>query len=171
MNTLNWGLPTWSNTSSTSTSATPISSLAPLPPEPPKFPSVAELIEKEQQTSTPSVRRGLFQELLQGRPEEMYVDSVEHPEKYSEELRALLSEMVSTRRQPTSEESLKLDAAVLDFVAAPRPKDPPKKTPSPPRKLDAMEFKTPDFAGEGGMEVPGPDPASSVGAVRAFWWL
>jgi hypothetical protein len=90
----------------------------------------------------------------------MYVDSLEHPEKYSDELRTLLTEMVSTRKRPSPEESLMLDAGVLDFMAKPKP------------KVESMDFKSPDFAGADYFESPGPDPALSVGGgVKPFWWL
>jgi hypothetical protein len=171
MNMRNLGLPTLSSTSSASTKPTPISSLFLSPPEPPKFPTLEELVEQDRRISTPSVRRGLFQELLQGRPEEMYVDSLEHPEKYSDELRTLLTEMVSTRKRPSPEESLMLDAGVLDFMAKPKPKEVPKPPPAK-KKVESMDFKSPDFAGADYFESPGPDPALSVGGgVKPFWWL
>jgi hypothetical protein len=149
-----------------------------MPPAPPKFPSIEELITEQIRASSPDAQRhsrrsrtGMFQELLQSRPEAIYVDSLEHPDKYAEELRALLTELVNTRRQPTSDERLKLDAAVLDFMAAPpAPRAALKK--EQPRVTKLPEFKTPDFATHVDDVAPGPEPALSEGTQpRAFWWL
>lgn len=141
-----------------------------LPPEPPKPPALFELVDPP--TSPSSMDRpsgGLFQELLQGRPEAMYLDSLDSPDKYDEDLRKLLSELVSTGRRPSFEEHKKLDAAVLTFMEAPRAKAAPPPKPALPKKLP--EFKRPEFTG-GDEEVPGPEPAlGSGGNPRPFWWL
>lgn len=164
-------------TSSTLTQETPklsLESFLPkvpqvLPPEPPKPPSLFELVEQPSSTGRPSV--GLFQELLQGRPEAIYLDSLENPDKYDEDLRQLLSELVSTGRRPSFEEHKKLDAAVLTFMEAPRAKAAPPPKPALPKKLP--EFKRPDFVdSDVGEEVPGPEPTlGSGGNPRPFWWL
>ena len=177
MNTNNWAPPKFSLTSPSSSPPTPASSLAPLPPAPPappKFPTVEELIEEQVRlSSTPRTPRGgLFHELMQSRPEPMYLDSLEHPDKYPEELRTLLSELVNSRRQPSSEERAKLDAAVLDFSSSPRQPAPPPKKQQPQTPSRMMDFRTPDFASQGEDPSPGPEPALGVGGnPRPFWWL
>lgn len=159
-------------TSPTSTRRMQSSSLAPLPPAPPRFPSIEELVEeqKAQASSTAIPRGGLFHELLQSRPEAIYIDSLEHPEKYDEELRTLLSELVNTRRQPSSEERTRLDAAVVSFMEAPKPQRaaaPPAPKPQP----KAMpEFEIPAFAQEAAPIESSFEPTSSK-EPRAFWWL
>lgn len=172
-----WGPKKSLPTSPTSIPGTQMPSLIVQPPEPPKppepvtFPTLFELADEQlrQPSSTGSRVDGLFHELLRSNPEELYQDSLDNPDKYREDLRTLLSELVTTRRQPSFEERKKLDAAVLDFMAAPR-KEPPKKPPVPPSPTKLMEFKTPDFVSRGDEEEPGP-ALGSGGNPRPFWWL
>lgn len=170
MNMNNWGLPDSSAISQSSTPQPQTSSLAPLPPAPPRFPSVAELVAEQLQMSSSSApKSGLFHELLLSHPEALYQDSLEHPDKYEEDLRALLSELVSTRRQPSSEERKRLDAAVLDFMSVNRPKH-QSPSPSLPRKMP--ELRRPSFTEQDEKGLPGAEPdAQMAGQPRAFWWL
>lgn len=103
------------------------------------------------------------------RPEEMYTDSLEHPEKYDSRVRDLLQELATMRREPTAEERMLLDAAVLDFAAKPKPQAPaPKKVQQLSRPV---EFRTPDFATEVAAESPEEESAIPDGQPKAFWWV
>lgn len=103
------------------------------------------------------------------RPEEMYTDSIEHPEKYDGRVRDLLQELTSARREPTAEERALLDTAVLDFAAKPRPAAPAPKKVQPLAK--PVEFRTPDFATEVAAESPEEESAIPDGQPKAFWWV
>lgn len=134
------------------------------PPSSPKFPTFVELVELDRQGVPPPKSPGLFEALL-GRPEPLYVDSVEHPEKYSPEVVALLSELVAGTKKVSAlnpgEERL-LDLATIDFAtAAPeKPKAPP---PTPVRRSGAEErvvHEQPIV----GVDVP-------QEAQAPYWWL
>lgn len=94
---------------------------------------------------------------MQSRPEELYLDTVEHPEKYDDAVPALVRDMVEKRRPPTAEERLLLDAAVLDFAAKAKPVAAGPKKPASPRvkSPEAEETMSSSYPGE-------PKP---------FWWL
>jgi hypothetical protein len=170
MNSKPWELNRPSTTSSPSTQTTVGSSLAPLPPSPPRFPSLAELVAEDAASQMRStVRpRGLYQELLQSNPDAMHVDSLEHPEKYSDSMSELLRDLANTRRAPTEEERLQLDAAVLDFVASPRPRP---EAPKPITQMRPAPKPAPKEFSEDEVSSESPDVGGPLTVPRAFWWL
>ena len=99
----------------------------------------------------------------------MYVDSLEHPEKYGDEVRSVLSDLVNTRRSPTDRERSMLDRAVVDFSSKPKPPSAPVQKAKPP--VRRMDFNTPDFATQVGAESPEEESGIPGGQPRAFWWL
>lgn len=171
MNSKPWELNRSSTTSSSSTPTTANSSLAPLPPAPPRFPSLAELVAEDAAAQTRSTTRprGLYQELLQSSPDAIYVDSLEHPEKYNDAMLELLRDLANTRRAPTDPERLLLDTAVLDFAASPRPR------PEAPKPITQMKPvpkapKVEEFS-EDAVSSESPDVEGPLTVPRAFWWL
>lgn len=142
----------------------PLSSeLTALPPVVcPTFPTVAELLETQAPASSSGKPTGLFEELLQSRPEVLYVDMTEHPEKYEDGVTDLVRELVSSRRELQPEERALLDRAVLDFMASPRPKAERPKKPEPRLTLPRADEAAP--------VVDAPDDLPD-GEARAFWWL
>lgn len=140
----------------------PLSSeLTALPPAVlPTFPTVKQLLEKKalEPSSKPS---GLYEELLQSRPEAMFVDTLDHPQKYEGGVPDLLEELTRTRRAPTEEERALLDRAVLDFMTKPREKPP---APKPvPRAVLEEPIEPP--------EAPQAEEAPGGGEMKPFWWL
>ena len=126
-----------------------------------QFPTVAELLAQEDPSRTSSDQRpGLFQELLLSRPEALYQDVVDHPEKYDPLIPGLTRELVETRREPTPEERVLLDAAILDLVTAPKP------PPAPPQRSSPRPTKMPFL--DRAHEVESALPA---GEQKAFWWV
>ena len=133
-------------------------------PASPTFPTVEELIRLDSEASRPSSsKKGFFEELLQSRPEAMYLDTLDHPEKYTGEVKQLLEEITLQRRAPTDEERVLLDRAVLDFLA--KPKAPPP--PSPKKRTEPME---PVTGSEEAFPETAQDPVST-GEPPPFWWL
>lgn len=99
------------------------------------------------------------------KPEHLYVDSLENPDKYDPRILPVLRELVANRRPPTQEERKLLDAAVLDFNSAPKQKTTERSRPIPkpkPESYTGTEDKAP--SAESGMTVP-------EGAPKPFWWL
>jgi len=124
----------------------------------PKFPTVAELVEELGRPASSSDRpRGLFEELLLSRPEELYLDALEHPEKYDPQVLPLTRELISLRRKPTEAERRVLDRAVLDLTEAPRQKAAPV-----PRRAPPPPAERPREAA---------DPFPELEGMKPFWWL
>lgn len=136
------------------------------------FPSLDELAAAPPESARREV--GLFEGMLGDRAEAMYVDALEHPEKYDDGMKALLEDLVHRMRKPTDAERARLDAAVLDFVATPRPKSERPKPP-PPKKLDVRDLPDADArrGGDDGREGgAGRDVLPTDETDRpAFWWL
>jgi hypothetical protein len=115
---------------------------------------------------------GLFQELMHSRPEPLYVDSTEHPEKYEEGTKELLRDLISSRRPPTPEERKVLDAAVIHYSSPPIPKPAPAAAPSKqPVRPKLMDFKSPDFVTQVAAEAPAEEAGIPMSQPKAFWWL
>lgn len=131
-------------------------------------PTFQMLAETDAGAASSSERpRGLYEELLQSRPEALYVDTLDHPEKYPEEVRTLVAELVNTRRAPSVEERAMLDLAIIDFVAKPPPKGAERPKPPPPKRirLDVPREEMSDAFDEEEPEAGPPDTS------KAFWWL
>lgn len=102
--------------------------------------------------------RGLFQDLLQGRPEALLQDAQEHPDSYSPDEIALLQALYEGRKQLvqlTQGEMETLDHAVMEFASS-----------TPNKKEKAKPVATPlqrptTFPVEAAQDSP---------AVNAFWW-
>lgn len=140
----------------------PLSSeLTALPPvDFPSFPTVKELATSSE-TGSPSRPAGLYEELLQSRPEAIYVDVLDHPEKYEDGVKELASELVARRRELTDRERELMNRAVLDFVA--RPKD------RPPAPRPAARASAPAARDDRELEL---DPPTTEGNdPPPFWWL
>jgi len=89
----------------------------------------------------------------------MYLDSVEHPDKYDPVVLSLLSDLAGSHRKPTDDEVVLLDKAVVDFSAMPPLKQAVR---SQPKAVKAMSKPTihkvekyPDTPGD---------------LVHPFWW-
>lgn len=84
----------------------------------------------------------------------LYLDSLDHPEKYQEDVRSLF-ERLAHGASPTSEELSKLDTAVLDFSARPPSKPVEKRVERPvePKQQEETEY--------------GPQ----LGDMPPYWWL
>jgi hypothetical protein len=160
MNTKKWGLPL-----SPFESKSSLEKIQPISldyPQPPRFPSFNELLEESKEES-PTKPKGLFEELFQSRPEALYQDSLDHPEKYTQEVHMILRELIEKRRAPTDEERQKINLSVIDFMqaprqeaAAPRPRPAPKVT-APREKEDASTFQ---------------EMTEALGTeLKPFWWL
>ncbi len=151
-----------SASSKSSPDSTP-DSLAPLAPLKPKpFPNLFELASEDRQSQkVVSRQRGLFEELL-GRPEALFIDSLEFPEKYEEQTSRLLRSLVSGERRledVTAEEMALLDRATVDFASAPPPaKKVEQRRTAAPRREAAVAGPV---AGE---DVP-------LTELPPFWWL
>ena len=74
---------------------------------------------KEEIRNKSSKDSGLFATLLDSNVDSMYYDSLDAPEKYTEQIRELLQKIVAEGRQPTSSERKLLDSAVIDFARKP----------------------------------------------------
>jgi len=145
--------------------STAFPSLSTWMPSPPTFPTIQELAEqdlKAQLAKVPEADCGLFQTMLHGSVDTMHQDSVDYPEKYSDEARQLLQALVNEHRKPTGTEREVLDAAVLDYARkqepAPRaqPLAPVVAHDNPNRDFSAPQAELPDL----------PDEETSA----PFWW-
>jgi hypothetical protein len=100
--------------------------------------------------------RGLFQDLLQGRPEALLHDSQEHPDSYSQDELELLQALYEGRRQLaqlTQGEMETLDKAVMEFASST-----PKEKPKP---VVVRLQRSPAAPVEETQDSP---------EVNAFWW-
>lgn len=94
----------------------------------------------------------------------LYDDMHLSPEKYNPETVALVSNLVSSKRDPTEKERQQLDLAVYDFNQPKQPRpSPPKQAPRPAAK----RAKSPT-APAATLPVTAPVGAKST---SAFWWL
>ncbi len=84
----------------------------------PKFPTVGQLAVSIEESTSPNRPTGLFEELLQSRPEALYLDASDHPEKYEDGVLDLARDLVQHKRDLSSEERALLDRAIIDFMAA-----------------------------------------------------
>jgi len=115
-----------------------------------------ELVEKSPSTSS-SRSRGLFEDLIQSRPEVLLQDALEHPGAYDEDVIDLLSRMVENRKLAiTDDEVEKLNLATAEFFSASpgKPKEKPKTTVQMPRRVPTAPVEEP-------MDIP---------SQNAFWW-
>lgn len=149
----------------------PLSSeLKGLPPSAfPKFPALHELVESSTQASASAKPSGFYEELLGSRPEGLYLDVVDHPEKYEEGVLALTTELVQKPRDLSAPERELLDRAVLSFLEKPRP---PLPAPAKEKKASLQMDDTLDDTPE--LDMPDneePAEAPSGENAGAFWWV
>lgn len=124
-----------------------------------KFPSLMELVDKPEPSARSSRSRGLFEDLLQSRPEVLLQDAHQHPGAYDEDVVALLERMVENRGvinelEPADAE--KLNRATAEFFSA---SPSTKSAPRPESKRVAI--KPVDSPEEKPMDIPSDNP---------FWW-
>lgn len=135
------------------------------PPSPPKFPSFVQLAELDRSQPPPARSSSVFQALL-GRAEPLYIDSLEHPEKYSPEAVALLGELIAGTKKlddlAPAEQGL-LDHATIDFASATPEKPRPPPQPAPRRAARAVR-REPEAEPVAGVDVP-------ADVQQPYWWL
>lgn len=146
-------------------------------PEPLRFPTVDDLLAQAangfslhpilQLTNPPPPRpEGLFEDLLRSDPSALAQDALDHPDRYADEARALLTELVQSPRRVSAEERRVLDRATLDLAEYRPPTLPasaPKKRPveGAPRRQTVEQVVDP-------LPVPGIDIPEDA---APFWWL
>lgn len=155
----------------------PLSSeLTGLPPVAfPSFPTVKELATSTEATSS-TRPTGLFEELLQSRPEAIYIDLLDHPEKFEDGVKELVEELVARPRALSDKERDLMNRAVLDFVA--KPKDKPR---APAKKPEVSRLGMDEtlgdedlatlLAGDAGDDDAPIAASSSNGEPAPFWWV
>lgn len=133
-----------------------------------KFPTVQELAASDPPASPGTRPTGLFEELLQSRPEAIYIDLLDHPEKFEDGVKELVEELVTKKRELSDRERDLLNRAVLDFLAKPKEKVAPKPIPKKAvEKLEMDELLTEELA-----EIDdAPAAPTATGELPAFWWL
>ena len=123
----------------------------------PRLPNLLELVEQEK-TPAKSRSRGLFEDLLQARPEVLMQDALEHPEAYDDDVIELLRRMVENREGVIAlgdDEAEKLNLATAEFFSAsPGKKKEVAKTPGRVRGIPSAPVVEP-------MDLP---------SNNAFWW-
>lgn len=125
------------------------------------FPTLDELIKQVQLSDVPAHDTGLFEVVFNGRIEEMYYDSLDHPEKYTEEARNLFQTLLIESRKPTAVERDILNTAVHDYVLPPRVS--PSVKPAPTNQTLAVQ--PPEIS------IPEPEVDASPGdLVSPYWW-
>jgi len=136
----------------------------------PTFPTVQELAASAQLASPGTRPTGLFEELLQSRPEAIYIDILDHPEKFEDGVKELVEELVTHRRELTAQERELMDRAVLDFLAKPKGQPAPKPM---PKKVDERAEMAEALDEELRAEIVEPPAAAAAnnGEPPAFWWL
>lgn len=153
----------------------PLSSeLTGLPPAAfPSFPTVKELAASAADAPSSSRPTGLFEELLQSRPEAIYIDTLDHPEKYEEGVGELVRDLVMRSRELTGKERELLNRAVIDLAARPKDKPAPKKKAEPKPSLERLAMEE----ALDGRDISGPDEAEREATptkgndLPAFWWV
>lgn len=126
----------------------------PLPPKPPEVPHVDPpqighlATQEEAQLSAGST--GLFQQLLCGYPQRLYVFAQEHPGALPETTVRLLVDLQVHDRAPTEEELVELDKATALFV-----------TYKPPKPQVTQKIKAPP------KEVP---KGTTYEELDPYWW-
>lgn len=140
---------------------------APKPPQPtlpPYFPTFQELCSTPSGPSERSVQ-SLYTTLLGGRPELLYRDSQEHPEKYDRQTTTLLSELMQTpSKELTPTDRSLLDLAVLTLHSRPSP--PPTKT----QTLQANKRPSLPMKVRPPVEAPEMETSGESDVVAPFWW-
>lgn len=127
------------------------------------FPTLYELASEEQ--PSPKVGRppGLFEQLLEGRPEVLHDDAEAHPEKYQAATITLLQALVGGSRKKTelTETELEaLDRATMDFASVSAAES-PKREKAQPKRTPVRWVSPKAIVGE---DVPPTD-------MPPFWWL
>jgi hypothetical protein len=142
-----------------------LTSLPPLDfPQPPKMPTFFELINAPI-SSEEQKPKGLFETLLDARAEVLFADAEAHPEKYSDEAKTLIEELIAGAKRfdtlPLSEQYV-LDQATIDFASQPsRPKEPPPQVKTAAKEEeDEEEDEDEDIPFEGDSEAD----------LVPFWW-
>lgn len=129
----------------------------------PRFPTVAELAEIAAASPAPQRRDlGLFEVYLHKRPELLLHAAQENPERFSDEVNALLSELYAGDKDFEDllpEEQTAINLATAEFFSAPRIA---KETPKPPatKKVPAERLTLEPLIEH---PVVGPD-------LDPFWW-
>lgn len=125
----------------------------------PKMPTLLELAEAPPPSAGKSRSRGLFDDLLQARPEVLLQDALEHPGAYEEDVVELLKRMTENRHlidQLSQEEAEKLNLATAEFYSSS-----PGKPPVLPRKPKKVVMEAVESPTEEPIDIPTQD---------AFWW-
>lgn len=86
-------------------------------PEPLRIPAARDLLPQAAELP-PNRPTGLFAELLVDRPEPLYVDSLEHPNRYEDDARTLVEQLAAQNRPITEEERQLLDRATYVFATS-----------------------------------------------------
>ncbi len=138
----------------------------------PKFPTVGQLAVSIEESTSPNRPTGLFEELLQSRPEALYLDASDHPEKYEDGVLDLARDLVQHKRDLSSEERALLDRAIIDFMAA-ASKTKPKPLPivkEASRMQDADEALGESRLDGWSLDEPAPSGGDEA-EPKAFWWV
>lgn len=148
------------NATDISSSLKMIEHLCPKPPEPPAppappNPTLVELVEPLPRRRA----RGLFADLLSGRPELLLQDAQANPDAYDTDVVELLEQILLNKKDIenlTDEEHRKVDEATTEFFQA------TPKTSTPASSAGGRSPRIPDPP-RGGVPVDGP-------VMDAFWW-
>lgn len=134
-------------------------------PKAPTMPTFFELVETSPTLQEPQPK-GLFETLLGARLDVLHADAEEFPEKYPEETRHLLHELMAGQKSVKElklEDQLLLDQATIDFASTP-----PKKREEKIKEAEAVtEEKEGLEEDEEDFFEKGAEPESEL---RAFWW-
>jgi hypothetical protein len=126
-----------------------------------KTPTFFELVEENRAPAQTDRPKGLYEDLLNARPEALYLHAIEHKEDFNEVL-PLLNELVNGKsfKDITLEEQKALDAATMEFV-----------TYVPSKKKDALRSLTRISVTVPTEPPPIPGVDVPEGTVRPYWWL
>ena len=129
-----------------------------LPPQPPSVPLPFQLVEQQ---ANPRRQRGLFDDLLAGRPEAIISDAQDHPDAYDPETVELLQQLMLNKRELdslTAVEKDKLDQATMEFFSS-----------SPASQKGKATTNGSTAKQEQPGAAPKQDPVDGP-VLDAFWW-
>lgn len=139
---------------------------------PPRFPTFLELVEADKLPPPKSDRpKGLFEELLNARPEALYLHVNEHLEQFEEGTLPLLYDLVEGGkrfRDLTLEEQGILDRATFHFAT-----DTPRtqKTAAAPRLPPTREDPPDEGEEKTAEETPTETSDINPEEMRPYWWV
>lgn len=149
---------TWSPSDSSTTRLQP--EPAPTYPQFPKFPTLMQLVEAP--PALPARRKkGLFEDMLQARPEILLQDAHKNPQSYDQDAYEILYRMHEGKKkfqELTQQEQQALDEATMEYFSA----TPRQRAPAAPISPSSGYRAAPETAA-----TPTPIEAPSV---DAFWW-